>query len=59
MVRLTIREDINGKKQTLSDIARMRGGESTHAKIFWPFLYSIEKKWVKIFTFAHSQGRRG
>ena len=32
-----LREDINRKKRFLSGIARMRGGGSTHARIFWPF----------------------
>ena len=38
--RLNIREDINRKKRFLSGIARMRGGESTHARIFGSFSIS-------------------
>ena len=31
-----VREGVNGKKRFLSGIARMMGGGSTHARIFWP-----------------------
>ena len=31
-----LREGLNEKKRFLSGIARMMGGGSTHARIFWP-----------------------
>ena len=36
-----LREDINRKKRFLSGIARMRGGGSTHARIFLAFFLEV------------------
>ena len=48
ILRLHIREDINGKKRCLSGVAPMRELGSTHARIFWPFfqevLFLVNKK---------------
>ena len=35
-----LREDINRKKRFLLGITRIRGGGSTHARIFWPLFFT-------------------
>ena len=39
MAILVLREGLNEKKRFLSGIAQIRGGGSTHARIFWPLFF--------------------